>query len=101
MARLALGKMFRRLLIAVVIVGAAVWFVFFDTYSIRNRRAWQSELQLLEEENTRLRLEISRLQDELAHPPTDEAIEKIAREEYGMRREGDVVYRVEYASPDE
>ncbi len=101
MARLPIGTAIRRIVFAAVIIGAAVWFIFFDTYSVRSRRAWQKELHRLEQENVNLRQEITLLQNELAQPPTDDAIEKIAREEYGMRRPGDVVYQVEHAQSDE
>ena len=101
MAGLPLGTLIRRLLVAVVIVAAGVWILFFDTYSIRSHRMWKSERDRLKVENAELRQEIARLRDELSQPPTDESIEKVAREEYGMRRPDDVVYRVEYPNGDE
>ncbi len=91
----------RRAIIAVLVLGAVVWFVFFDSYSVRKRIDWQAEYEQLESENALLRQEIARLKEELAEPPTDEMIEKIAREQYGMRRPGELVYRLETAPPPE
>ena len=81
------------LLLALALVGL-LWFVFFDSYSLVRRQRWNRELIELQQENERLRAEIESLETQLEEPPTDEEIEEIAREKYGMRREGETVYRV-------
>lgn len=43
-------------------------------------------------ENEQLRETVARLEAELERGLTDEEIERIAREQYGMRREGETVY---------
>lgn len=78
-----------------------MWFVFFDSYSVRRRIDWKADYEELEAENEQLRQEIARLREELAEPPTDEVIEKIAREQYGMRRPGELVYKLETTPPPE
>lgn len=84
-----------------VLVGSAiaVWlilqFVWFDSYSWIRYQDWKKEHQELVEENARLKAEIIELQTLLETPPSDEVIEKIAREQYGMRGEGETVYQVE------
>lgn len=92
----------RRRLSPLLLIGsaiAAVWlllqFVWFDSYSWIRYRDWQKEHAELLEENARLQAEIIELRTLLETPPSDEVIEKIAREQYGMRREGETVYRVE------
>ncbi len=91
----------RRRLSPLVLIGSAiaVWlllqFVWFDSYSWRRYQDWQKEHEELLKENARLQAEIIELQALLEAPPSDEVIEKIAREQYGMRREGETVYRVE------
>ncbi len=81
-------------LIVVVVLLAALWFTFFDSHSLVKRVRWHQEVARLTEENEALRQEIDALEERLAEPLSDEIIEKIAREEYGMRRPGETVYRV-------
>ena len=81
-------------LIVVVVLLAALWFTFFDSHSLVKRVRWHQEVARLTEENGALRQEIEALEERLAEPISDEVIEKIAREEYGMRRPGETVYRV-------
>ena len=71
-----------------------VWFIYFDSYSLIKRHRWHNDLVELREENEKLREEITELKQRLEAPPTDEEIEKIAREQYGMRKEGETVYRI-------
>lgn len=85
----------RRPLIGIVVLAAALWFAFFDSHSLARRIAWHHESRQLLEENARLQQEIDILEARLAQPLSDEVIEKIAREQYGMRRPGETVYRIE------
>lgn len=78
----------------------ALWLTFFDSHSLVKRLRWHSEYATLTAENERLRRDISRLEKEVAAGLSDEVVEEIAREEYGMRRPGETVYRVRIA-PDE
>lgn len=73
----------------------ALWFVWFDSFSLVRRARWKQEYAELQRKNDSLQTQIATLESELAAPPSDETIEKIAREQYGMRREGETVYRVE------
>ena len=81
-------------LIVVVVLLAALWFTFFDSHSLVKSVRWRQEMARLTEENETLRQEIEVLEERLAEPISDEVIEKIAREEYGMRRPDETVYRV-------
>lgn len=84
-----------RFVIVCLIILGALWFVWFDSYSLMKRSQWEQEYTELQEENARLRTEIEDLQTKLATPVTDETIERIAREQYGMRKPDETVYRVE------
>jgi cell division protein FtsB len=53
---------------------------------LRENERLQTELEQLQAENARLREELSRLDD-------PEAVEKLAREELGLVKEGETVYR--------
>ncbi len=82
------------------LVGAALGsFVFFDSHSLLKRMTWRSEYLDVREENEHLRADITALEQEVREGLSDEAVEKIAREEYGMRRPGETVYPV--ATPDD
>ncbi len=85
----------RRPLIAAALLLCALWFAFFDSHSLARRIAWHSEYSRLVQENEALRQQIDVLEARLAEPISDEVIEQIAREQYGMRRPGETVYRVE------
>ncbi len=72
-----------------------VWFVFLDSHSLLSRIQWHREHAQLEQNNTLLRAQILELESRLARRLTDEEVEQIAREEYGMSRPGEVVYTLE------
>lgn len=81
-----------------LVVGAVLilfWFAFLDSHSLYSRIQWHREQARLEKENEQLRSEIQRIETMLARPLTDEEIERIAREQFGMTREGEVVYPLE------
>lgn len=73
----------------------AVWVAFFDSHSVQKRLRFQRQRAALTAENDSLRRQIKALQQKLQPPPADSTIERIAREEYGMHRPGETVYRVE------
>lgn len=84
-----------RFVFVLLVILGALWFVWFDSYSLVRRAQWEREFIELREENAQLRAEIEDLQTKLATPVSDETIERIAREQYGMRRPEETVYRVE------
>ena len=91
----SMGRRLTRLLLIGLMFAGLLWFTWFDSYSLIRRANWQREYEELVEENMQLRSEIAELQSMLENPPSDETIEKIAREQYGMRRDGETVYRIE------
>jgi cell division protein FtsB len=84
-----------RWIAAALVIFLLLWIAFFDSHSLIRRYRWHAEYERLQQENQRLQRETERLRQELAEPLTDERIEEIAREEYGMIRPGETVYRVE------
>lgn len=90
-----LSPALRRRLLAAVLVALAVWVLLLDSHSVlrrvqlaQERRALHAEVEQLRERNEALRARIRA-------GVTDELVEEIAREQYGMRRPGETVYPVE------
>ncbi len=72
-----------------------VWLTFFDSHSFQKRWNWHQESTRLEARNLELEQKILDIQRQLESELPDELIEQIAREQYGMRKEGETVYHVE------
>lgn len=80
-------------------IGAALvlmWVAFFDSHSLVKRIRWHHEYERLSTENERLRQQIESLQYKLQQPLSDNVVERIAREAYGMRRPNETVYPIEH-----
>lgn len=82
-------------LLSVLVLFLVLWFGFFDTYSLWSRFQLEKEkrdlvnrTELLVHQTEQLRMKIESLQNDPA------ILERIAREEYGMRRPGETVYRI-------
>jgi cell division protein FtsB len=82
-------------LFSILVLFLVVWFGFFDTYSLWTRfqlERQKSDLinrtELLVKDTEELKRKIEALRDDPA------LLERIAREEYGMRRPGETVYRI-------
>lgn len=84
----------RRWIVGGVLTALVVWVLFFDSHSLLKRYQWHQELDALTQENKKLRGEIQHLQTQLEQPLSDRVVERIAREEYGMKRPGETVYHV-------
>lgn len=72
-----------------------IWLTFFDSHSLQKRWSWHQESAQLAERNLALEQEIQDLQRQLNSDLPDEVIEQLARERYGMRKEGETVYHIE------
>lgn len=85
----------KSILIGILVAALSSWLLFFDTFSLLNRvELHQREKELLGEIE-RLQSEILLLEAELEELNSDPAtLERIAREEYGMRKPGETVYRI-------
>lgn len=90
----------RKRLIVLAIVALALWLAFFDSHSILRRIQYARQLDRTTEENQELVIQNEDLESQIEAGLTSERIEKVAREQYGMRRPGETVYRVE-SSEDE
>lgn len=84
----------RRLLVAALVL-AVVWVVFLDSHSLLRRGQLMRERAVLQAEIEQLRAENEVLEDRIERGLSNEVIEQVAREQYGMRRAGETVYPVE------
>lgn len=82
-------------LFSILVLILVIWFGIFDTYSVWTRfqlERQKSDLinrtELLVKDTEELKRKIEALRDDPA------LLERIAREEYGMRRPGETVYRI-------
>ena len=85
----------RRLLLGITVGLPVFFYVLFGSHGVIQRirlEQEKDELQLkikaAEEQNLRLQAEVKALDSDM------NAVEKVAREKYGMAREGETVYRV-------
>lgn len=89
------SRSLRRWLLVGVAVVLLLWITFFDSHSLIRRYQWHTEHDRLTQENRELRARIEALETQLEQPLSDEVVERIAREEYGMKRPDETVYRIE------
>lgn len=84
----------RHVLFGMIAFVLLLWIFFFDSYSIVQHFQWQQEKSKLQESNKRLEQNVLQLEEQLGTLDSTEVIEKHAREDFGMRRQGETVYRV-------
>ncbi len=82
-------------LFAALLLFFVIWFGFLDTYSLWTRIQLEREKRDLMYRTEQLVRDTEALRKKIEALSADPAIiEKIAREEYGMRRPGETVYRI-------
>jgi len=80
-------------IIALLAAFLAVWFLFFDTYSLWTRYELANRKQTLLENTQKIKEQTKDLETKIQQLETNKAlIEKIAREKYGMQKPGETVY---------
>lgn len=85
---------FKRVVIIASAFGVVVWFVFFDSYNLVLRIQMHREKAELTRQNEAMRVEIEHLEDKLSGRLSDNEVERIARENFNMSRNDEVVYPV-------
>ena len=72
-----------------------IWFAFIDTYSLWTRYDLSQRKDDLKQKTEQLEAETARLKQQINDLKNDPALlERIAREEYGMKKEGETVYKI-------
>jgi cell division protein FtsB len=83
-------------LFTVLIGFLVIWFGFLDTYSLYTRFSLEREKKHYIERTIILQKETALLNERIEALRSDPAyLEKIAREEYGMRKPNETVYRIQ------
>lgn len=87
----------RGVLLSVLFFMLVVWFGFFDTYSLRAWIALEKEKKELVKESAHLLEETEKYLKKIIDLESDpELLIRLAREEYGMRKPDERVYRVQH-----
>jgi cell division protein FtsB len=73
-----------------------VWMVFFDTNSLMIHLELRREIDKLNKQQEFLREEIARDREIIEKLSDPKELEKFAREEYYLKREGEQIYLIEY-----
>lgn len=86
----------KSVLICLLVAFLVIWFGFLDTYSIWTRNQLSRKKTELIQETAQLKKKTKELDQKIKDLKNNpELTEKIAREEYGMRKKGETVYRVQ------
>ncbi|TNE69786.1 septum formation initiator family protein [bacterium] len=85
----------RTFLFTMLLLFLVVWFGFIDSYSMLTRVKLASEKSELQDKIEQLKQETAILDEKIADLKANpDLLEKIAREQYGMRKNGEKVYRI-------
>jgi len=85
----------RSFLFSILLAFLVIWFGFIDTYSLVTRYQLASEQQDLKQKIESLKLDTEKLNSSISELKANpDLLERIAREQYGMRKKGEKVYRI-------
>lgn len=82
-------------LVSLLVAFLVVWFSFIDVYSLKTRWELSQRKKDLIERTDELSFKSEELKTKLASLENNQVLlEKIAREQYGMRKPGETVYKI-------
>ncbi|XWN36552.1 MAG: septum formation initiator family protein [Balneola sp.] len=85
----------KSVLVVILSTFILIWFGFVDSYSLLTRIGLNNQKADLREKIEKLNASTEDLKTKIDHLHQDaQLLEKIAREEYGMRKPGETVYKV-------
>jgi cell division protein FtsB len=85
----------KKILLGLLALAILIWFLFIDAYSLKTRWQLQQQKQELIEKTQELEEQSEILESDIeALEKNPDLIEKIAREEYGMKKPGETVYKI-------
>jgi len=85
----------KSILVTLLVAFLVVWFSFIDVYSLKTRWELSQRKKELIERTDELNLKSEEIKNKLASLENNQVLlEKIAREQYGMRKPGETVYKI-------
>lgn len=85
----------KRFLVSLLVAFLVVWFSFIDVYSLKTRWELSQRKKELIERTADLSMKSDELKTKLSSLENNQVLlEKIAREQYGMRKPGETVYKI-------
>lgn len=85
----------KSVLVVILSTFVLIWFGFVDSYSLLTRVELSNQKTDLKEKIEQLNASTEVLKSKIDHLHQDaQLLEKIAREEYGMRKPGETVYKI-------
>lgn len=82
-------------LIGILVGFIVIWFAFFDSYSLYTKYQLNSQKNDLIERTHELEIKTEELNEKISELENNtDLLEKIAREEYGMRKPNETVYKI-------
>lgn len=86
----------RSWIVGTLIAFIAVWFLFFDTHSLYTKYQLEQQKKELIERTRQFEEKTAELEKKIEDVEKNpELIERIVREEYGMKKPNETVYRIE------
>ena len=83
------------MLVVILSTFVLIWFGFVDSYSVLTRVGMNNQKNDLKQKIEELNASTEVLKTKIEHLHQDtQLLEKIAREEYGMRKPGETVYKI-------
>ncbi len=79
-----------------ILLGFAVWMLFFDANSWLIHHELNTDIEELEDEKEYYKKEISKDKKAIKALSTEEGLEKLAREKYYMKKANEEIYIIEY-----
>ena len=88
-------KYFKNIFVIIVLI-FAIWMIFFDGNSLLIHNELNNEIDALENDKAYYRKEIIKDKKAIKKLKKPDGLEKLAREEYYMKRENEDIYIIEY-----
>ena len=85
----------KKILLGLLGLALVIWFLFIDDYSLKTRWDFSQQKKELIQKTEELKNESKTLEQDIQKLENNpDLIEKIAREEYGMKKPGEKVYKI-------